>query len=183
AAAKRRGADRRGGRGNHRRAARLAGLGCRCRRGRCGGATACGRVSDPHCPPPLCRGRRGRRRHRRGRLMRGGVSALTRTTVGDGPPVCRGCVWWQSRGNKTASKERWTERAEEDFGEWGTIYLDEAGRFLGSLQYGPTHLFPRAADLPAGPASDDAVLVTCSYLVRDGVEWIETALRVDRVCA
>ena len=26
-----------------------------------------------------------------------------------------------------------------------------AGRLLGSLQYGPSHLFPRAADLPAGP--------------------------------
>ena len=68
------------------------------------------------------------------------------------------------------------ERAEEDWGEWGTIYLDEGGRLLGSLQYGPSHLFPRAADLPAGPPSDDAVLVTCSYLVRDGAEWIEKSL-------
>jgi hypothetical protein len=105
-----------------------------------------------------------------------GISGLTRATIGSAPPVCRGCVWWQSRGNKTASKERWTERAEEDFGEWGTIYLDEAGRFVGSLQYGPAHLFPRAADLPAGPASDDAVLVTCSYLVRAGAEWVEKSL-------
>jgi hypothetical protein len=85
-------------------------------------------------------------------------------------------VWWQSRGNRTASKERWAERAEEDFGEWGTIYLDDDGRLLGSMQYGPSHLFPRAADLPAGPASDDAVLVTCAYLMRDGVEWIEKSL-------
>ena len=68
------------------------------------------------------------------------------------------------------------ERAEEDWGEWGTIYLDEGGRLLGSLQYGPAHLFPRAADLPAGPPSDDAVLVTCSYLVGSGAEWIEKSL-------
>ena len=108
--------------------------------------------------------------------MRGGVSALTRTTVDSGPAVCRDCVWWQSRGNRTASKERWAERAEEDFGEWGTIYLDDDGRLLGSMQYGPSHLFPRAADLPAGPASDDAILVTCAYLRRDGVEWIEKSL-------
>ena len=108
--------------------------------------------------------------------MRGGVSALTRTTVDSGPAVCRDCVWWQSRGNRTASKERWAERAEEDFGEWGTIYLDDNGRLLGSMQYGPSNLFPRAADLPAGPASDDAVLVTCAYLMRDGVEWIEKSL-------
>jgi hypothetical protein len=104
------------------------------------------------------------------------VSGLTGATIGFAPPVCRDCVWWQSRGNKTASKERWIERAEEDWGEWGTIYLDEGGRLLGSLQYGPSHLFPRAADLPAGPASDDAVLVTCSYLVGDGAEWIEKSL-------
>jgi hypothetical protein len=68
------------------------------------------------------------------------------------------------------------ERAEEDWGEWGTIYLDEAGRVLGSLQYGPSHLFPRAADLPAGPPSDDAVLVTCSYLMGSGAEWVEKSL-------
>ena len=74
--------------------------------------------------------------------MRGGVSALTRTTVGSGPAVCRDCVWWQSRGNRTASKERWAERAEEDFGEWGTIYLDDDGRLLGSMQYGPRTSFP-----------------------------------------
>ena len=108
--------------------------------------------------------------------MRGGVSGLTRATIGSAPSVCRDCVWWQSRGNRTASKERWMERAEEDWGEWGTIYLDEGGRLLGSLQYGPSRLFPRAADLPAGPASDDAVLVTCSYLFRDGAEWIEMSL-------
>ena len=29
------------------------------------------------------------------------------------------------------------ERAEEECGEWGTLYLDEGGRLLGSLQYGP----------------------------------------------
>lgn len=58
----------------------------------------------------------------------------------------------------------------------GTIYLDDGGRLLGSLQYGPSHLFPRAADLPAGPVSDDAVLVTCSYLKGDGAEWVEKSL-------
>lgn len=85
-------------------------------------------------------------------------------------------MWWQSRGNRTASKERWIERAEDEWGEWGTLYLDDGGALLGSLQYGPSHLFPRAADLPAGPASDDAVLVTCSYLAGHGAEWVEKSL-------
>ena len=68
------------------------------------------------------------------------------------------------------------ERAEDEFGEWGTIYLDDDGRVLGSMQYGPAHLFPRAADLPAGPPSDDAVLVTCSYLVGNAAVWVEQSL-------
>jgi hypothetical protein len=108
--------------------------------------------------------------------MSGGVSGLTRGTLGHAPSVCRDCVWWQSRGTKTASKDRWVDRAEEDWGEWGTIYVDDDGRLLGSLQYGPSHLFPRAADLPAGPASDDAVLATCSYVFADGAEWTEKSL-------
>ncbi len=44
-------------------------------------------------------------RRRDGRLMRGGVSGLTRATIGSAPGVCRDCVWWQSRGNRTASKD------------------------------------------------------------------------------
>jgi hypothetical protein len=85
-------------------------------------------------------------------------------------------VWWQSRGNKTATKDRWIEKIEDDWGEWGTVYRDETGALLGSMQYGPSHFFPRAQDLPAGPPSDDAVLVTCAY-VRAGVaEWVEKSL-------
>jgi hypothetical protein len=104
------------------------------------------------------------------------VVALTRGSASSVPAVCSGCVWWQSRGNKTASKERWMERAEDEFGEWGTLYLDDDGRLLGSMQYGPAHLYPRAADLPAGPPSDDAVLVTCSYLVPQAALWVEQSL-------
>jgi hypothetical protein len=44
------------------------------------------------------------------------------------------------------------------------------------MQYGPASLFPRAADLPAGPPSDDAVLVTCAYLAGDAAEWVEKSL-------
>ena len=104
------------------------------------------------------------------------VAGLTRGTIATAPSVCRDCVWWQSRGNRTASKERWIERAEEEWGEWGTIYYDDDGSVLGSMQYGPSGFFPRAADLPAGPPSDDAVLVTCAYLTGEGAEWVEKSL-------
>jgi hypothetical protein len=104
------------------------------------------------------------------------VAGLTRGTVVSSPSVCRSCVWWQSRGNKTASKERWMEKAEEEWGEWGTVYYDDDGRVLGAMQYSPASLFPRAADLPAGPPSDDAVLVTCAYLVGGAAVFVEQSL-------
>jgi hypothetical protein len=44
------------------------------------------------------------------------------------------------------------------------------------MQYGPAELFPRAAELPAGPPSDDAVLVTCSYLVDRSRPWVLQSL-------
>lgn len=104
------------------------------------------------------------------------ISGLTRGTISTAPSVCRDCVWWQSRGNRTASKERWIDRAEDEWGDWGTIYYDDDGSVLGSMQYGPAALFPRAADLPAGPPSADAVLVTCAYLTGEGAEWVEKSL-------
>ncbi len=68
------------------------------------------------------------------------------------------------------------EKAEDDWGAWGALYRDDDGRLLGSIQYGPAHLFPRAAELPAGPPSDDAVLVTCVYLVSTATPWVEQSL-------
>lgn len=104
------------------------------------------------------------------------IAGLTRGTLSSAPSVCQDCVWWQSRGNRTASKDRWSERVEDEFGAWGTIYLDDDGRFLGVMQYGAAGLFPRADDLPAGPPSDDAALVTCVYLARGAGEWVEKSL-------
>jgi hypothetical protein len=104
------------------------------------------------------------------------VSGLTEGTLESAPAVCQTCVWWQSRAGRTAVKERWMERAEEEWGAWGTLYRDDDGRLLGSIQYGPADLFPRAAELPAGPPSDDAVLVTCAYLVSTAMPWVEQSL-------
>lgn len=104
------------------------------------------------------------------------LAGLTRATLETAPSVCRGCVWWQTRGNREPDKRKWVERAEDEWGAWGTLYRDDDGRVLGSLQYAPAQLFPRAADLPAGPPSDDAVLVTCAYLLSDSLPWVEQSL-------
>jgi hypothetical protein len=104
------------------------------------------------------------------------VSGLTGATLATAPAVCQSCVWWQSRGGRTAEKDRWREKAEEEWGAWGTLYYDDDGRLLGSMQYGPSGLFPRAAELPAGPPSDDALLITCAYLTDRSTPWVMQSL-------
>jgi hypothetical protein len=104
------------------------------------------------------------------------IAGLTGVTIQTAPEVCRGCVWWQSRPGRHADKVRWVEKAETEWGPWGTVYYDVDGRLLGSMQYGPAELFPRAEALPAGPPSADAVLVTCAYLVDLSTPWVMQSL-------
>jgi hypothetical protein len=44
------------------------------------------------------------------------------------------------------------------------------------MQFGPAQLFPRAQELPAGPPSNDAVLITCAYLVEPSTPWVMQSL-------
>jgi hypothetical protein len=104
------------------------------------------------------------------------LAGLTGATLSTAPSVCHECVWWQSRAGRTAEKRRWIEKAESDWGAWGCVYSDDDGRVLGSMQYGPAALFPRAFELPAGPPSDDSVLVTCAYLVDPSSPWVMQSL-------
>lgn len=104
------------------------------------------------------------------------IAGLTGATIETAPSVCHECVWWQSRKSREADKRRWIRAVEEEWGAWGTIYYDDDGRLLGSMQYGPAGLFPRAAELPAGPPSDDAVLVTCAYLTDRSRPWVMQSL-------
>jgi hypothetical protein len=105
------------------------------------------------------------------------LAGLTGATLDQVAGVCHECVWWQSRtAGRRVDKRRWIEKAETEFGAWGTVYYDDDGRVLGSMQYGPVRLFPRAAELPAGPPSDDAVLVTCAYLIDRTSPWVLQSL-------
>jgi hypothetical protein len=104
------------------------------------------------------------------------LTGLTKLTLETAPTVCHECIWWQTRSRRTTDKARWMERVEDDFGAWGTIYYDSDGRVLGSMQYGPSQAFPRATELPGGPPSDDAMLVTCAYLVDASSPWVLQSL-------
>src|SRR5580765_8118234 len=104
------------------------------------------------------------------------IAPLTKLTLMTAPSVCHECVWWQSRGHRAIDKERWIERVELEFGAFGIVYYDGDGRLLGSMQYGPAPLFPRAAELPGGPPSNDAMLVTCAYVVGEATPWVLQSL-------
>lgn len=104
------------------------------------------------------------------------IAGLTGATLETAPPVCHECVFWQSRTGRSVDKSRWIRGTEEEWGTWGTVYYDDDGRLLGSMQYGSSDLFPRAAELPAGPPSQDALLVTCAYLVDPTKPWVMQSL-------
>jgi hypothetical protein len=104
------------------------------------------------------------------------LAGLTGATLQTAPAVCHDCVWWQSRTGREADKRRWIEKTEKDWGVWGQVYYDDDGTLLGSMQYGPAVFFPRADELPAGPPSDDAMLVTCAYLVDRSRPWVLQSL-------
>ena len=104
------------------------------------------------------------------------LEPLTRASIDGAPPVCVDCVFWQSRAGRPAAKSRWAERVESGWGAFGTLYREEGDRLVGAVQYAPAAFFPRAYDLPAGPPSDDAVLVTCAYLVDPSTPWVMQSL-------
>jgi hypothetical protein len=104
------------------------------------------------------------------------LAPLTKLTLLTAPTVCHECIWWQTRGYRGIDKDRWMERFEDEFGAFGTVYYDGDGRVLGSMQYGPAPLFPRAYELPAGPPSDDAMLVTCAYVIDEATPWVLQSL-------
>ena len=100
---------------------------------------------------------------------------LTQVSLAHAPPPCVGCVFWQTGGRRPAEKGRWADRVEEEWGAWGTLYYGDE-RLLGAMQFAPSEHFPRAQELPAGPPSPDAVLITCAYLVDLQTPWVMQSL-------
>ena len=104
------------------------------------------------------------------------LAGLTTLTLETAPSVCHQCVWWQSRGRRAPDKGRWMETVETEYGAFGTVYYDGDGRVLGSMQHGPVEAFPRARELPGGPATPGAMLVTCAYLLAETSPWVLQSL-------
>jgi hypothetical protein len=104
------------------------------------------------------------------------LAPVTTASIRDAPPPCVECVFWQTREGRTTDKARWAHRVEDDWGAWGTLYVGDEERLLGFVQFGPSDFFQRARALPAGPPSEDAVLITCAYLVDASAPWVIQSL-------
>lgn len=96
------------------------------------------------------------------------VLPLNRSNARHLPEPCVDCVFWQHATKVTdeAAKQRWSDDTQAADGSWGRVLIEDE-RFRGLVQYGPSGRFVRAKALPAGPASADAGLITCTFLAPD----------------
>ena len=138
-------------------------------------------TSRPGSGRPSCRsasspGRRRPSSSYRSSRVSTRVAGLTGATLQEAPDVCHEL-------RLVAVAER-SQRRQAPLDRAGRGGLGRLGRglprrrrtVLGSMQYGPAEFFPRAWELPAGPPSDDAVLVTCAYLVDRASPWVMQSL-------
>ncbi|MGI9538995.1 MAG: hypothetical protein ACR2N6_02465 [Miltoncostaeaceae bacterium] len=96
------------------------------------------------------------------------VLPLNRSNARHLPEPCVDCVFWQhaTKVSDVRAKQRWSDDTQAADGSWGRMLLEDE-RFRGLVQYGPSGRFVRAKALPAGPASADAGLITCTFLAPD----------------
>lgn len=97
------------------------------------------------------------------------MAALTLDNLDDLPKRCRRCVFWELSENLGAhaadfgstelEKEAWVSEVLLEWGSCGrVVYMD--GAPAGYVIYAPPSAVPRAAEMPTGPVSADAVLLT-----------------------
>jgi len=97
------------------------------------------------------------------------VAALTLDNLDDLPERCRRCVFWElsERLGKQAldfgatelEKEAWVSEVLLEWGSCGRI-VHVGGVPAGYVIYAPPSAVPRAEEMPTGPVSADAVLLT-----------------------
>lgn len=87
-------------------------------------------------------------------------------------------------------RRAWEQEAEEDAGFFGRALLEDEA-VIGWMHTAAARLLPRARHLPAGPPSDDAYVLTCSYFYDEQylrgflclLQEIEASLKHRRVAA
>jgi GNAT superfamily N-acetyltransferase len=128
----------------------------------CSGVGATGGGDRHH---PLCRRRFALSWH---------VAGITLDNLDDLPKQCRGCVFWELSphlgkqaaefGSTDLEKEAWVSGVLLEWGSCGKIVYVR-GVPAGYVVYAPPSAVPRAAEMPTGPVSADAVLLTTMRVV------------------
>lgn len=106
---------------------------------------------------------------RRRLLLSWHVAALTLDNLDELPKRCRRCVFWElsshlakqaaGYGSVDLEKEAWVSEVLLEWGSCGKIVYVR-GVPAGYVIYAPPSAVPRAAEMPTGPVSADAVLLT-----------------------
>lgn len=102
------------------------------------------------------------------------IAALTLDNLDDLPKRCRRCVFWELAphmaeqavkfGSPELEKEAWVSEVLLEWGSCGrVVYMD--GAPAGYVIYAPPSAVPRVAELPTGPVSADAVLLTTMQVI------------------
>jgi GNAT superfamily N-acetyltransferase len=97
------------------------------------------------------------------------VAPINLDNLADLPKRCRRCVFWElsehlgqqaaEYGSTELEKEAWVSEVLLEWGSCGRIvYM--GGLPAGYVIYAPPSAVPRAAEMPTGPVSADAVLLT-----------------------
>nr|WP_308259448.1 GNAT family N-acetyltransferase [Pseudonocardia sp. H11422] len=97
------------------------------------------------------------------------MASITLDNLDELPKRCRGCVFWELSdhlGKQAAEfastdleKEAWVSGVLLEWGSCGKI-VHLRGVPAGYVMYAPPSAVPRAAEMPTGPVSADAVLLT-----------------------
>ena len=107
------------------------------------------------------------------------VVNLTLDNLGDLPPHCRRCVFWEldpvagqtaaEVGDVDLEKEAWLSATLLDWGSCGKIvYIDSLA--AGYLTYAPPAHVPRSLAFPTSPVSGDAVLLMTAKILPEFTE-------------
>ncbi len=102
------------------------------------------------------------------------LARLTLDTLGDLPPGCRACTFWEldpvrraraeAAGACTEEKESWVSRVLLEWGSCGRVaYVD--GEAAGYVLYAPPVYLPGADAFPTAPISEDAVLLATAQVL------------------
>jgi hypothetical protein len=107
------------------------------------------------------------------------VANLTLDNLGDLPPACRRCVFWEldpvagqtaaEAGDVDFEKEAWLSATLLDWGSCGKIvYVDSLP--AGYVTYAPPVHVPRSLAFPTSPVSGDAVLLMTAKVLPEFAE-------------